>query len=124
MIRAMKAKHVIVVADSCYAGTLTRGITIRNKNAGWLGRLATRRSRTALSSGGNEPVDDGGPDGHSVFAAAFIQALERNESVIDATELHSRLRRRIMLDALQSPQYGDIRLAGHEDGDFLFVRTR
>ena len=27
-LRAMAARHVIVVADSCYSGTLTRGIAM------------------------------------------------------------------------------------------------
>ena len=34
------------------------------------------------------------------------------------------LRRRVMLEARQIPQYGDIRLAGHDDGDFFFVPRR
>ncbi|MDP6141800.1 MAG: caspase family protein, partial [Arenicellales bacterium] len=29
--RAMSAKHVMVVADSCYSGTLTRGVSVSVK---------------------------------------------------------------------------------------------
>ena len=32
------------------------------------------------------------------------------------------VRRNVMLNAKQTPQYADIRFAGHEGGDFLFVR--
>ena len=121
MIRAMRARHVLVVADSCYSGTLTRGISIRSNDSQRLSQLVARRSRTALTSGGNEPVVDAGEGGHSVFAGAFLRALGDNEAVIDATELFVDLRRRVMLDAQQTPQYGDIRMAGHDDGEFFFV---
>jgi hypothetical protein len=124
MIRAMRARHVLVVADSCYSGTLTRGISIQPSDSQRLSRLVSRRSRTALTSGGNEPVVDGGGSGHSVFASALLRALSENQAVIDATELYVELRRRVMLDAQQTPQYGDIRMAGHEDGDFFFVPRR
>ena len=54
-LRAIAAKHVIVVADSCYSGKLTRGVNIKNRTAGYLARIVKKRSRTVLSSGGLEP---------------------------------------------------------------------
>lgn len=123
ILRAMKAKHVMVVSDSCYSGTLTRGIQVTRKGPGHLERLAERRTRLALASGGNEPVQDGGGGKHSVFANAFLRALRENEGVLDATKLHSQIRMPVMRDSEQTPQFGAIRMARHEDGDFLFVRT-
>ena len=41
---------------------------------------------------------------------------------MDGTTLFSRIRRPVMLNAKQTPQYSDIRFAGHEGGDFLFLR--
>jgi uncharacterized caspase-like protein len=123
MIRAIKAKHVLVVSDSCYSGSLTRGLAIARRDPGWLERARSSRSRTVLSSGGIEPVPDAGFDGHSIFASAFVRALERNDSVLDGTTLYNLLKHRVMLESRQSPRYGDLRFAGHEDGDFLFVPT-
>jgi hypothetical protein len=34
----------------------------------------------------------------------------------------ARIRRTVMLGAHQIPEYGDVRFAGHEGGDFIFVR--
>jgi hypothetical protein len=34
------------------------------------------------------------------------------------------IRRPVMLAADQTPEYADIRKAGHDGGDFLFVRVR
>ncbi len=123
ILRAMKAKHVMVVSDSCYSGTLTRGIQVTRKGPGHLERLAERRTRLALASGGNEPVQDGGGGEHSVFANAFLRALRENRDILDATNLHSQIRTPVMRDSEQTPQFGAIRMARHEDGDFLFVRT-
>jgi len=123
-LKAYRAKHVIVVADSCYSGALTRGLNIQVRETGYLKRIAKKRSRTVLTSGGNEPVRDGGGEGHSVFARSFINALEENTGVMDATELYLKIRRPVILNAPQTPQYSDIRFAGHDGGDFIFIRRR
>ncbi len=78
-----------------------------------------------LASGGLEPVvDRGGRDNHSVFASAFTSALKENRGVMDGTQLFSKIRRPVMLNADQTPEYSDIRKAGHEGGEFLFVRRK
>ena len=88
----------------------------------WLQRMVKKKSRTALTSGGVEPVSDSGGGGHSIFAKYFLSLLEENEEVIDATQLFSRLRRNVVDNSLQTPEYGNIHQAGHDGGDFLFVR--
>jgi hypothetical protein len=60
-LRAMRAKHVLVVADSCFAGKLARGAGARPPDH--LERLTIKRARTVLTSGGLEPVADGGGKG-------------------------------------------------------------
>lgn len=126
-LKAMAAKHVLVVADSCYSGTLIRGIDVAQTPAAterdtYLARIARKRSRTVLTSGGLEPVSDTGGGDHSVFAKAFMAALRDNRDVLDAQQLFSTIRRPVVLNAAQTPEYSDIRYAGHEGGDFLFVR--
>ena len=122
-LRAMRAKHVLVVADSCFAGKLARGAGARPPDH--LERLAIKRARTVLTLGGLEPVADAGGKGeHSVFAAAFLEELRSNSGVLEGIELFSRIPRPVMLAADQTPEYADIRKAGHDGGDFLFVRVR
>jgi ankyrin repeat protein len=127
-LKAMAAKHILVVADSCYSGTLVRGIDVVRPPAGgerdtYLARIAQKRSRTVLTSGGLEPVSDsGGGKEHSVFAKAFLTALEENRDVLDGQQLFNLVRRPVILNASQTPEYTDMRYAGHEGGDFLFVR--
>lgn len=124
-LKAMLAKHVLVVADSCYSGTLVRGIDVvepRPAPETYLARLAQKRSRTVLTSGGLEPVLDGGGGDHSVFAQTFLAILQDNKGTMDGQQLFSAIRRPVVLNSLQTPEYSDIRQAGHEGGDFLFVR--
>ena len=123
--KAMASRHVLIVADSCYSGTLTRSVpaqlqTARDR-AAWLERMNEKRSRTALTSGGLEPVLDGGGGRNSVFARAFIDALRENDTVIEGHHLFRRLRVYVTENSDQTPEYADIRKAGHDGGDFLFV---
>jgi hypothetical protein len=126
-LKAMAARHVLIVADSCYSGTLVRGIDVVLPRSGaargtYLARIAQRRSRTVLTSGGLEPVADSGGGEHSVFAKAFLTALQDIQDVLDGQQLFSLIRRPVILNAAQTPEYTDMRYAGHEGGDFLFVR--
>ena len=124
-LRAMTAKHVMVVADSCYSGKLTRaaeaGLKTGAERSAWLERMAARRSRTALTSGGLEPVLDAGGGENSVFAKAFLDALRANTRVLDGQGLFDAIKRPIVVNADQTPEYADVRKAGHDGGDFLFV---
>ncbi len=124
-LRGMTARHVMVIADSCYSGTLVRDAqaapaTGRERNA-WLTRMAEIRSRTAITSGGLEPVVDAGGGGHSVFAGALLKALRANAEIIEGSALFGRISRGVVVNADQTPAYSDIRKAGHEGGEFLFV---
>ncbi len=128
-LRATVAKHVLVISDSCFSGTLSRsaaaGLNVGSDKRDYYKKLATRTSRTALSSGGLEPVDDGGTSGHSVFAGALISALRRNnEPILEAESLYTQIKRPVALNssAIQKPQYSDVRATGHDEGDFLFAK--
>ena len=121
-LRALKAKHVLIVADGCYSGKLARGVHIIERNPGYLSRLSQKRARCVISSGGLEPVIDSGGDGrHSIFASAFLNTLKENPDIMDSSQLFNEVRRPVMLNSDQTPEYSDIRKAGHEGGEFLFV---
>jgi hypothetical protein len=129
-LKAIKAKHVMVVADSCYSGRLVRGVqrginvTERSvQSADYYARMSRTKTRVVITSGSLEPVEDGKGD-HSPFARAMLHALNDNDNIIDGSSLFIKIRHPVMLAADQTPQYSDVRRAGHDGGDFLFVRTR
>ena len=134
------ARHVLIVADSCYSGAMTRGTSTQLVSNGTASAerkrlllLAKLPSRTVLTSGGSEPVLDSGPEGHSIFAREFIDILSRNVQVIETTSLYTSLLDRVHSSALrigaltgtsvsQTPQISWLADAGHETGgEFLFV---
>ncbi len=125
----LQAGAVIVVSDSCYSGALLRGAegaapasVTEDDRSRMLQRLAARRSRVLLTSGANEPVADGGGDGHSIFARAFLTALTEAEGPVTAQELFDGWVRPIVIGrAEQEPQFRPIAKSGHEGGDFVFV---
>ena len=120
-VRAMQAKHIMVVADSCFSGTLTRGIKIKDNSPDYIKKIIQKKARTVLTSGGLEPVSDVGGGNNSVFASSFLNALSDNDGVLDGNQLFSIIRKQVMLNSDQTPEYGDIRKAGHDGGDFIFV---
>jgi hypothetical protein len=122
-LSALQAKHVMVVADSCFSGTLVRAAKVGVRAGDYWRRMAKKWTRVALVSGGLEPVSDGSGN-HSPFAKALLSALRGNPSIMDGTQLFDNVRRPVMTAANQTPQYADVRQAGHDGGDFLFVRKK
>ena len=127
------ARSVLVLADSCYAGTLAS-----ESSALLLGSVQTsltpdmikaglsRRSRVVISSGGVRPVLDTLDGQHSVFASALIDALENNDQVLRENALFARVGVNVRLRSQnvtepQTPEMRPIRAAGHEGGEFFFV---
>ncbi|NQU57770.1 MAG: caspase family protein [Rhodospirillales bacterium] len=124
-LKTLQAKHVMVVADSCYSGTLARSAAVGLKSGDYFKRMSKKAARVALVSGGLEPVADKGAGGHSPFANAFIKVLKENgDFILDGTKLFSKVRRPVMVAADQTPSYSDVKNAGHDGGDFLFVRKK
>jgi uncharacterized caspase-like protein len=123
MLKGIDAKHVLVVADSCFSGSLNRSTVMERNPPSYIYRLASKRARVVMTSGGLEPVQDEGGGGNSVFAAYFLRALAENRQlVVEGSDLFLRIRRPVIENAHQTPEYGLIHQAGHDGGDFLFVR--
>jgi hypothetical protein len=124
-LKGMPARHVLVVADSCFSGSLTRSsgnyATIPKER--FFTEIDANISRKSISSGGTKPVMDSGSRGHSVFAYYFLKALrENNQPYLASFELFGRLVRAVTNNSSQKPEYGTVQDAGDEGaGDFTFV---
>ncbi len=137
ILNAMKAKHILVVADSCYSGSMTLSSVPRlesNQDSDidaelrlkWLKVMSKVRSRTVLTSGGLQPVLDQGGGKHSVFAKAFLTSLKNNNDILEGYKLYRKLFAEVQQSAGkfgidQRPEYAPIKHGGHEAGEFFFV---
>lgn len=134
LLQLIPAKHVLIVADSCYSGKLTRTSLGKlrpdldqDTRLEMLQTFAHARVRTALTSGGVAPVLDIGKGGHSVFANAFLGVLRENEDILETERLFWAVKARVIdaakaLQTDQVPTYSPIEFAGHEAlGDFVFT---
>ena len=131
----MNVQQLLVVADSCYAGTLTRSSVGRldaalteTERLKVIQLMARKRSRMVMTSGGLEPVLDSVGGSHSVFGQPFIELLQTNVGVLSGQEMFRQLQMRVAataqrVDTQQVPEYAPIKFAGHEAGDFFFVRA-
>lgn len=129
-LKRISSRHVLIVADSCYSGTMTRSVDPALKNSdtreNYLRKMQGKTARVLISSGGNEPVTDSGGKSHSIFAEVFIHALNSpDKDIFTAEELHvMHLKESVAGRADQTPEYKIIRNSGHDGGDFVFVKRK
>lgn len=132
-IKEMSAKHVLLVADSCFSGAITHPKTTtigRGLNETRLRVQWNRRARMVLTSGEVTPVaDSAGDASHSVFARYFIQVLRQNDNIMSGEMLSHELSGRMLTQPIQvgrngqrqTPTYSALHDANHDMGDFFFV---
>lgn len=129
-LRGMKAKHVLVISDSCYSGQLAKGHMVGtsalSESEKKLRDSLYGTSRTLITSGSNEPVVNDEGNGHSVFANALLRPLDEVEpNVFTAYSLfYKEILPQGAVSKRQTPQYDRLYSAGHLDGDFVFFKKR
>ncbi len=134
ILNTIDARHILVIADSCYSGLMTRSSVARldaqlndSQLKKWLKVMSKTRSRTVLTSGGLQPVLDSGGGQHSIFAGFLISELSRLESPIDAYRVYLEVSQKVQQKSLelgfeQVPTYAPIQHTGHSGGEFVFVK--
>lgn len=128
--RDLPARHVLIVSDSSYSGTIYRAAGAaastplgRDK---FIEKVYERKSRTLMASNWNEPVEDSSGGLHSVFASAFLRGLSEMEP---ETFTGMELFRDYVLESVagkvnQAPEYSALKNSGHDGGEFVFVRKK
>jgi hypothetical protein len=123
---SIASKHTLMVADACFSGDIFRGKTVSvpfDDSDKYFKKVYNLKSVQAISSGGIEPVMDGGRDGHSVFAYYFLKALNENkENYMDGSQLFDRIKVPIVNNSDQSPNFQPVKNTGDEGGQFVFIR--
>ena len=126
----IKAKHILLVSDSCYSGIYGKKRGNENFEAdldrnledpAYFIKMLSRVARVYLSSGNDTTVNDGMGGKHSIFAKHFIKALKQNKTTIDSLEISYKVKRGVMGTVSQNPQYNYIDELEHADGEFVFT---
>ena len=130
-LKRMKARSVLIVADSCFSGAMTRAPRELNyfdpgNRERALKKAAELQSRVFITSGGEEPVQDVDRlnAGHSPFAGAFLHGLRSMEhDVFSTRELFDVVYGYVYGNNPQEPQFQQLKDSGHLGGDFVFTRA-
>ena len=128
-LKSIPATNVLLIADSCYSGTISRGVEVSSNQEKQMPKDALElylntKSRVVITSGNVEPVLDGGGGNHSVFARGLIEVLSTNVDTITATDLYNQTSRLVVNDALnlgvkQTPTIASLNSAGHVGPDVV-----
>lgn len=119
------AKRALVIADSCYAGSV--GLDPATAREGAREQRLQRKSRIAWTSGTFQPILDAGDGQHSIFTRALLTVM-RDAKTLEVQDAYAQVKREMKSTARraaleQEPQLSAILDAGHEGGGFVFVRT-
>jgi uncharacterized caspase-like protein len=125
-LSGINSKHTLLISDACFSGDIFRGKTVTipfEDSERYYNTVHNKISRSAITSGGNEPVMDGGREGHSVFAYYLLKALETNDrKFFDASQLYGAIKIPVINNSEQSPKFEPIKNTGDEGGQYIFIR--
>ena len=124
-LKGIQSNHILIISDSCYSAKLTRNMSINLDGLLYRYKKSINsKSRTILTSGGNEPVVDSGNNGHSVFAYALIKFFDNNNlPIFDGRIIYKNIYAYVVNNSDQTPHYQLIHSAGHDTGDFFFISS-
>ena len=123
-IDVIRAKHVLLISDSCFSGDFFRGHRgkLPEVNNEVIKRAYKLTSRQAITSGGIEPVTDVGFGGNSVFTYFFLKMLSENKKpYFIPSDFFSEVKAGVVENAEQLPRFGTLRdTGGQQGGELVF----
>jgi hypothetical protein len=117
-VAAIKSKHTLLITDACFGGSIFRTRKTFEETSAAKNKLNDNPSRQAMTSGALTVVPD-----KSLFLEFLVKRLNDNtKSYLTSEELFSSFKTDVMNGSPVTPMYGDIKDAGDEGGDFIFVK--
>jgi hypothetical protein len=112
------ARHTLVIADACFGGSIFRTRAIQPEEEKSLSEMYLKTSKKAMTSGDLTEVPD-----ESVFVKTFIEQLSANkENYLSTEKLFFSIKPDIVKEVDLIPQFGTIKNAGDQGGDFIFFK--
>ncbi|MFV1974915.1 MAG: caspase family protein [Candidatus Scalindua sp.] len=123
-VDVIKAKHILLISDSCFSGDFFRGKRGRLPEVTdeVIKRAYKLSSRQAITSGGLEPVVDTGFSGNSVFTHFLVKTFEENEKpFLIPSDLFPDIKAGVAENAEQFPRFGTLKdTGGQQGGELVF----
>ena len=130
MISQIPAKHILIMVDSCYAGSTIKGTSTtegdyttskKDFSAKYITKMLARRTRQVITSGNVERVVDAYIQNHSLFAYKFLDILKKNENYTTGRIVYGELHKYIVDATSTNPQFSKLKNMGDIDGEFFFI---
>jgi hypothetical protein len=119
VMKGIKAKHVLLIADSCYSGSLIE--QARGGNSLHHDELEKKDSRWIITSGALQPVGDGNKGKGSFFTQTLCEVLSENElPTLSAGEVFATVQDKMKYSSKQHPQRGFVVCPANKGGDMIF----
>ena len=123
-IGAIQAKHVLLIANSCFSGDSFRshrGKMVRVTDE-IIKQASKRGSRQVISSGKIKPVVDKRLSDNSIFTRYLIKGLNENKKpFLVSSELFKGMKIGLEENSLQAPGFGTLNDEGGQEGGELVL---
>jgi len=126
---AARGRHTLLIADSCFSGSLlrsgTRSLPPQTNSERYYQKVAQKKSVQIMAAGGVEYVDDNyRSTGHSPFTHFLLNELEySNQPLLTVSELSQNVEKAVANNVSQVPETGVLQGAGDELGEFIFINV-
>jgi hypothetical protein len=115
-----KAKHTLIIADACFGGSIFRTRAFKPEVEKTDSELFNKMSKKAMTSGDLTEVPD-----VSVFVQNFISyLLENKDEYLSSEKLFFNIKSKVVNAIDLIPQFGIIKNAGDQGGDYIFIRKK
>jgi hypothetical protein len=116
-IKGFNAKHVLLVADACFAGSIFYSRSVFDDAPPPIQDVYKNKSRTAMTSGGTTEVND-----ESKFSEMLLKYLKENSSqYFTSSQLFRLIENSVMNTKSTAPRFGIIEDTDDNHGDFVFI---
>jgi len=117
-ISGIRTRHTLLIADACFSGGIFKTRAAFSGASRAISRIYELPSRKAMTSGTLKVVPD-----KSVFLYYLTTRLQENqEEFLPAEKLFFSFKPAVLNNSENIPQFGVIKNAGDEGGDFVFIK--
>jgi formylglycine-generating enzyme required for sulfatase activity len=123
-VDAIKAKHILLISDSCFSGNFFRGHRgkLPEVTDTVIKKAYKLTSRQAITSGGLEPVGDEGFGKNSVFSHFLVKTLKENQKpFLVPSSFFPDIKAGVAENAEQFPRFGALKNTGGQQGGEIIL---